>query len=398
MKFLRFLISIGLTSYLYSQTLQDALDNYDLNFITGGNANWFYQTNYYYYDNDAAQSGTITHNQLTFLKTTIQSPCSLKFYWRVSSEANYDFLSFVRKYAASQLYDRISGTTGGWIQKKIVILSPGTDTMVWTYSKDGSGSSGQDAGWVDYVRYFPINNNLVTLQEALDNTNLTFYSDGSAPWIGETCFSYDGQDAAISGRIPHNGFSRLYTNVVGPCSLKFYWRVSSEANYDRLYFLKDDTLKDFISGTTGGWVLKRFIINASGNHSIKWVYSKDGANSNGSDCAWVDKFEYFPIGTEISEKIDTEKSYFAIYNNLGGDLKIRFYVSEEDTKDKIELSLYNITGRKMIDLLSRKEIKPGEYILNFNLSKDKNLLKRGFYFLKFTTSTKKYTKKILIME
>jgi len=41
-------------------------------------------------------------------------------------------------------------------------------------------------------------------------------------------------------------------------------------------------------GGSQGWVTRWYNLG-SGSHIFKWVYSKDGANSGGSDCGWVDK-------------------------------------------------------------------------------------------------------------
>ena len=66
----------------------------------------------------------------------------------------------------------------------------------------------------------------------------------------------------------------------------FYVKVSSEVNYDKLQFWIDGTLKDTWSGNVG-WTECIYQV-ASGSHTLKWTYSKDGSVSGGSDAAWVD--------------------------------------------------------------------------------------------------------------
>lgn len=92
---------------LPSVSLGEALDNIVLSWTTEGDADWFGQTSTYYYDGDAAQSGDISHNQNSRLQTqfTIVST-TLSFYWKVSSEENYDWLEF---YIDDIRRDRISG-------------------------------------------------------------------------------------------------------------------------------------------------------------------------------------------------------------------------------------------------------------------------------------------------
>ncbi len=232
-------IVLGVLCSLYSQTLPDAVDDTLLPWFTGGDSVWFYQTTYFFYDGDAAQSGGISDFQSTYLGTVVQSPCSLKFYWKVSSEAGYDYLRFYRTIISgnAQLFYSISGDVD-WNQKKIVIWVPGEDTLRWVYAKDGSGSYGQDAGWVDFVEYFPISNTQVTIPEGVDNSALLWETGGDGSWTGETALSFDGSDAVVSGRISHYQSVYLKTVVQSPCSLKFYWKVSSEAGYDYLRFYR----------------------------------------------------------------------------------------------------------------------------------------------------------------
>ncbi|MGB9635645.1 MAG: hypothetical protein ACPL1Y_00120, partial [Thermoplasmata archaeon] len=126
----------------------EAVDNTQLTWTTGGNANWYGQTATYYSGGDAAQSGVITHNEVSYVQTTVTGPGTLKFYWKVSSEKNYDFLIF---YIDGTEQTKISGEVG-WEQKTYTIAS-GTHTLQWKYSKDYSVNSGSDAGWLDKVEF-----------------------------------------------------------------------------------------------------------------------------------------------------------------------------------------------------------------------------------------------------
>ncbi|UCE46623.1 MAG: hypothetical protein JSW47_13490, partial [Phycisphaerales bacterium] len=87
-------------------TLSEALDT-ALNFTVGGSAGWFSQTATSYYGGDATQSGDISHNQESWMQTTVNGAGTVSFYWKVSSEEDYDFLEF---YIDGSLQDRISGS------------------------------------------------------------------------------------------------------------------------------------------------------------------------------------------------------------------------------------------------------------------------------------------------
>jgi hypothetical protein len=139
------IVTYTTTSPGYS--LPEAIDRSNLNIATGGTANWMGQTTTYYYGGDAAQSGGISHDQQTWMQTIINGSGKIKFYWKVSSEQDFDYLNF---YIDDNLESSISGAVG-WQQETYDITSTGTHILKWQYVKDGSVSSGSDCGWVDKV-------------------------------------------------------------------------------------------------------------------------------------------------------------------------------------------------------------------------------------------------------
>ncbi len=129
--------------------LSEALDT-ALSFTTGGSADWFAQTTTTRYDGDAAQSGDISGNQESWMQTTVSGKGTVKFYWKVSSEEDYDFLEF---YIDGSLQEKISGLEDDWERQIYTISTSGSHTLEWRYIKDGSGDSGSDCGWVDKVEW-----------------------------------------------------------------------------------------------------------------------------------------------------------------------------------------------------------------------------------------------------
>ena len=143
-------ISFDVTIFSYPE-LAEALDNYDLSWLSGGDGEgWYGQTNIYFYDNDAAESRDISDDQSNYLTTTVQGPGELAFYWKVSSEENYDYLTF---YVDDEQKYQISGEVD-WEQKTYSI-GEGSHLIKWEYKKDYSVSSGPDCGWLDKVEYIP---------------------------------------------------------------------------------------------------------------------------------------------------------------------------------------------------------------------------------------------------
>jgi len=262
----------------------DAVDNASLTFTHSDDADWEYVTDVYYYDGDSAESGDIDNSESSTIETsvTVSSTQAVKFYWKVSSESNYDYLRF---YIDDVQQASISGTVS-WTQVSYNI-SAGTHTLKWSYTKDSSVSSGSDCGWIDKLEITEPAADAIA--EAVDYAGLTFTLSGSADWYSQTTTTYYDGDAAQSGDISNSQSTTMQTTVSGITSVKFYWRVSSESSYDYLRFYIDGVLQSSISGTVG-WTQKTYTVS-SGSHTLKWTYSKDVSVSSGSDCGWVDKLE-----------------------------------------------------------------------------------------------------------
>jgi hypothetical protein len=266
-----------------SGTLADAVDD-AVNTYTG---DWSRVTNVYYNGGDSAKAATISHNQTSSFATTVNygTAQTVSFYWKVSSEANYDYLRF---YIDGTLKDQIAGTVD-WTQKSYALTS-GSHTLTWTYYKDGSVSSGSDTGWVDKVEFTAGGGGTDPIGTALDYPSQVFTLTGNQDWYVTTSGAYyGGSCATVPAALGNNQSSTMETTISGKTSVKFYWKVSSEANYDYLKFYIDGTLQAQIAGSTS-WAQKVYTVS-SGTHTLKWSYVKDYSVSSGSDTGWVDKLE-----------------------------------------------------------------------------------------------------------
>ena len=126
-----------------SIALAEALDNAVLNWQTGGDVGW---RGVQLSDRDAAQSGLIKDGQWSELSASLTGPGTLSFQWRVSSEADFDYLLF---YVYNVLQSWITGETG-WL-RQTVNIGAGSHQIQWFYAKDDLVAEGSDAGWVDDV-------------------------------------------------------------------------------------------------------------------------------------------------------------------------------------------------------------------------------------------------------
>jgi hypothetical protein len=269
--------------------LSEAMDT-SLSFTTFGRAGWFGQSSTFYNDGDAAQSGDVFDGQESWMQTTLSGAEKVSFYWKVSSEQNYDFLEF---YIDGVIQGQISGSQD-W-QQMTYTLDSGSHTLEWRYFKDRSVSDDSDCGWVDKLECVPTPALAPDpLSEAMDTT-LSFSTGGRADWFGQAAFSYYDGDAAQSGSIWHstiwhNQESWMQTTLRGAGTVSFYWKVSSEQNYDFLEFCIDGVVQDQISGSQD-WQQMIYTLD-SGLHTLEWRYFKDGSISDDSDCGWVDQVEW----------------------------------------------------------------------------------------------------------
>ena len=348
--------------------LDQALDTADMQWTTSPNA-WVGERSVTHDGSDAAASGSTPDGGKSYVQTTVTGPGAISFWWKVSSEEDFDFLKVSSDGVALA---SISGETG-W-EFRTYELGPGVHTVRWSYEKDGSATGGSDRGWLDQVVFAtgdrppqinfhptpitaPVGDNAtfyvdaggspplyyywlrddkfrdgatnislaitnvqfadagkysvivsnafgsvtsnpamltvqqsVPLAEALDYSEVTWAATGAANWRGQPEVSHDNVDAAQSGVISDSRESILSTTFVGPGTLSFWWRVSSEESYDNLTLYLDGNVVEKHSGQFD-WTQKTMLI-PNGSHQVRWVYSKDSSVSEGLDAAWVDEVVY----------------------------------------------------------------------------------------------------------
>jgi len=124
--------------------------------------------------------------------------------------------------------------------------------------------------------------------ETGDFSAFPWATSGNLPWTVSTGTVHGGAYVARSGAIGNNQSSTLSLplQVAAASDLSFWYKVSSEANYDYLRFYVDGVQQGEWSGEVD-WTLFTTTL-AAGAHTCTWTYSKDGSLVNGSDAAWVD--------------------------------------------------------------------------------------------------------------
>ena len=136
----------------YSKSIRKAVESGALEWSSeGSDGLWFVHDNISVRGNTSIVPENITHNQKAFVETTVPGAGVVSFWWNLSSEANGDFLRF---FIDNVEKANISGEVA-WTKVSFELGEGGTHTLRWEYTKDASGSSGKDCGWIDNVTFLP---------------------------------------------------------------------------------------------------------------------------------------------------------------------------------------------------------------------------------------------------
>lgn len=121
---------------------------------------------------------------------------------------------------------------------------------------------------------------------------------GNAKWKATSAGPSSGTYSASSGTITDEQTSELTLKKVfkSAATISFNYRVSSEAGYDYLDFYVDGARQIHRSGESG-WLGASYSV-APGQHTLKWLYTKDSSVRSGSDARLYR--QYLPAGGQPS--------------------------------------------------------------------------------------------------
>ena len=166
--------NVTLSVSLYEAVTISFEDNELEDFSFDGMASWNLASNQVYHGSYSVQSGNINDLQETSIlyEVDLLFGGEISFYKKVSSEQDYDFLTF---YIDGIPMDQWSGELN-WSVSSFNV-SAGEHTFKWTYEKDTYVSDGEDCAWIDYIQ-LPVNSNGT---EFLPPQNLTGYVNYNFP-------------------------------------------------------------------------------------------------------------------------------------------------------------------------------------------------------------------------
>ena len=215
--------------------------------------------------------------------------------------------------------------------------------------------------------------------ESGDFSSYPWEFNGIADWsISNT--AYEGSYAAQSGDINDSQESGLEVtlDVMNDGQISFYYKVSSEANYDYLKFYIDGSEIASWAGETD-WTQASFDVS-SGTRTFKWQYEKDGSVSNGEDCGWIDYIIFPSAGTsEPTDFVVTPEELTVSLAQNGSAQRTLTLANNGGGTVNYTLSIYGTDGSKNLTgsniICNATEYSPGETVdwtFTVNCSSDDN--------------------------
>ena len=202
--------------------------------MTEGNAEWYFDTESVYDGVYSVRSGDIDDNENSNLSLSLDVTeyGSLGFHYRVASEYSssgnffYDGLIFyINGEEMGQFQPTPEGDTP-WIYISYPV-SPGEYTFTWSYVKDGGGGSTdmeEDCTWIDVVEFpptvdgsstislevtYPADWNLVSLPVSVDNNDMESIFPNA---VENSLFSFDVQYNEENQLFPGVGYWIRFEN------------------------------------------------------------------------------------------------------------------------------------------------------------------------------------------
>jgi len=270
------------------------------------------------------------------MRTYFPNPDTVKFYFKVSSEPNYDYFLF-------RLNDteiiRKSGESGWEI--KSVPVPAGLNILEWSYKKDNSVSQFADGAWIDLID-FSGSVKVDYIQKDLETARII--SPVQKEIYGQEVVSVK---VLNTGRDTLNGFNLGYSINDKMPVVQHFSKV--------LLPFQDSVTVDFDRPAD---------LDLSGTYNLK-VFGYD----NGDDYLLNDTLMISIVNTEIEESV-------TIFPNPFND-HLNVVINSKDER-KIRVTLSNVSGiqvysadEELIEgenqiLINTLKLSPAMYILNIN--------------------------------
>ena len=178
-------------------------------------------------------------------------------------------------------------------------LTIGSNTVVRACLDNGDGSFG-----AIYSAHYYRENHEDNLRDAVGLPKIGAEKQVT-DWFVDYQAGPDGGGAIRNSLTGDGTEMRFVVDCSGEGNFSFWWRVSSEKDWDCAIFSTNGVEVARISGETK-WNDGKVTVPISGTTQLSWTYSKDAYTSEGFDCVWL-------TGLEFSEGVDITKSSFSLW-------------------------------------------------------------------------------------
>ncbi len=235
--------------------------------------------------------------------------------------------------------ESIATVRGGLTKATVTGVAQGNVTITATATDKRTGES-YSASTVVTVKYYP------SISDAMnaEGSDLQFTSSGNYAWA----IDMDPNSNRLAAKSTNQGVGSSSSTVTMAAvslgtgdTLKFDWKVSSEANYDKLKFYVNDTEVAAISGSTN-WATYTYSVPSDGSYTFKWTYTKDGSLDRDQDTGWVDEVR-IESSTPPAPVADGDVNGDGVVNMSDGLLVMRHALGLINLTDE-QLAHANVNG------------------------------------------------------
>ena len=372
-------------------------NNYEWEFE--GNGDWTIDSSEPYEGTYSAKSGSINDNQTTALTITVNVTADdeISFFKKVSSENNWDYLRF---YIDGVQKGEWSGEVD-WSEESFPVTA-GERTFKWSYEKDGSVSSDNDCGWVDYIIFPPFAGGAAPLA-------VTASANPADICLGESsqlnAYAAGGNGGYTYVWNPTNGLNdpNLYNPTATPEETIVYTVTVSDGN---------TSISDEITVTVNP-VPATVTIEQSGESlssdatsGNQW-YDSNGAITGATGQTYLPtetETFYVIVSNEFGCESEMSNELYFIYtgiieiengeninvfpNPFSNEFSLDYTLSKGSS---VKINIYNTFGQQVAVIENNSQKTAGNHRIRFDASK----LEHGVYFLHFETEEYKLVKRII---
>ncbi len=141
-------VTNDLFDYTYINA-NEALDNQDLTFTTGGVAGWTGVDHDSYDFVDSMQSGDVGDGEISYIETTVTAPISVSWYWKTDAEDGDGLLLYIDGSVVGSMFG-----FHDWNEHSINFTDSNPHTIRWEFVKNNNLSANQDAAWLDNIQAY----------------------------------------------------------------------------------------------------------------------------------------------------------------------------------------------------------------------------------------------------